>query len=465
MTSTMPWADHGSTGGYDGPTLRAIRESMGVPLRRIARQASMSHGHLSKVERGEYGRPITPAILAAYERVTGVSLAEAARALVEQRQGVTGSRGRTWVPGQLSDMRRLGFNAAIGAVAIGGQLGEPYSRLLDSTGRPTIAIPPRCRDAEQLQQMAAFVTSLDLRYGGGFTSQLSKAVLRWAVPMLDVVSLSTATGQRMYAAVAALAARAAWAAFDTGAHEAARSLYRLALYTAVRSSDANLRAHLLADAAAQHNHLGYHHDALDITRLVAGDERVSHAVRMVLHGVQARAYAAAGQADLCRRNITQAEQAHAEAADTQPDGWQASLCHPTHLAATTGHALAVLHQHTGEPADLHQAQTRLQAAAAGFDPTTHPRATALCMARLALLNLHTGDLAAGHRWATQALAIHSEVDSARLRRALTEVRKAAEDHRDEATMSELAAAIATATTATEPTPPGDQPQQRPGADS
>ncbi|MGH3682613.1 MAG: helix-turn-helix domain-containing protein, partial [Natronosporangium sp.] len=41
----------------DGPTLRAVRESIGVPLRRIARQAGMSHGHLSKVERGEHGRP------------------------------------------------------------------------------------------------------------------------------------------------------------------------------------------------------------------------------------------------------------------------------------------------------------------------------------------------------------------------------------------------------------------------
>jgi transcriptional regulator with XRE-family HTH domain len=100
---------------YDGPTLRAIRESMGVPLRRVARQAGMSHGHLSKVERGEHGRPITPAILAAYEKVTGVSLADAAAALAEHREGVIGRRGNTWQPGQLTDMRRLAFNAALGA--------------------------------------------------------------------------------------------------------------------------------------------------------------------------------------------------------------------------------------------------------------------------------------------------------------------------------------------------------------
>jgi transcriptional regulator with XRE-family HTH domain len=43
----------------DGPTLRAIRESTGTALRRIARHAGMSHGHLSKVEHGEHGRPVT----------------------------------------------------------------------------------------------------------------------------------------------------------------------------------------------------------------------------------------------------------------------------------------------------------------------------------------------------------------------------------------------------------------------
>lgn len=51
--------------GYDGPTLRSLRESAGVALRKVARIAGMSHGHLSKVERGEPGRPVTPAVLAA----------------------------------------------------------------------------------------------------------------------------------------------------------------------------------------------------------------------------------------------------------------------------------------------------------------------------------------------------------------------------------------------------------------
>jgi predicted transcriptional regulator len=36
----------------DGPSLRSARQSQDVPLRKIARNAGMSHGHLSKVERG-----------------------------------------------------------------------------------------------------------------------------------------------------------------------------------------------------------------------------------------------------------------------------------------------------------------------------------------------------------------------------------------------------------------------------
>jgi hypothetical protein len=40
---------------------------------------------------------------------------------------------------------------------------------------------------------------------------------------------------------------------DVASHEAGRSLFRLALYTAARAGDPDLRAHVLVDVAAQHS--------------------------------------------------------------------------------------------------------------------------------------------------------------------------------------------------------------------
>lgn len=119
--------------GYDGPTLRSIRESAHISLRKVARVAGMSHGHLSKVERGEPGRPVTPAVLNAYETVCGVQLTGAAA-----HPPADGADG--WRRGHLSQARRRTLNAKLAAVAVGGQLGEQVNRILDATGR--ILAPP-----------------------------------------------------------------------------------------------------------------------------------------------------------------------------------------------------------------------------------------------------------------------------------------------------------------------------------
>src|SRR5690606_2761875 len=99
-----------------------------------------------------------------------------------------------------------------------------------------------------------------------------------------------------------------WAAFDSARHDNARTLFRLALDTAIITDDRDLRAHTLADIAAQHNHLGHRHDAVAVIELAEADPRISPPVRAVLYTVKARAYAATGQADQCWRYIHHAEQ-------------------------------------------------------------------------------------------------------------------------------------------------------------
>lgn len=425
---------------FDGPTLRAVRESMGVPLRRIARQTGMSHGHLSKVERGEYGRPVTPAILAAYQRATGVNMDQAAAAVAERIEGPTARRVKSWRPGELTDMRRRAYNAAMAALAIGGQLGEPFGRLLDSAGRPLTPAPPDLGDIAQLEQLTEVVTELELRFGGGLISQLAKQLLRWTAPMLDSISMGDKDSRRLHAVIGALAARAGWAAFDVAAHEAARCLFRLALYTSARSGDPSLRAHVLADTAAQHNHLGYHEDCLQIVRLAEGDERVDPAVRMVLHSVKARGYAAIGEAAACRQHVDLAEQAYS-AADAKAPGWVGTLCHEGHLYAGTGHAMAQLARRSEDQADLLDAQQRLVKAVDAFDPTTHARTRTLCVSKLAALHLNNGELDHAAAWAHQVLAAMETIRSSRLDRGLASIRAAAVSHPDEPVMSDLLAAI------------------------
>lgn len=420
---------------YDGPTLRAVREHVGIPLRRIARTAGMSHGHLSKVERGEHGRPVTPAVVAAYERVTGVKLADAVAQAADRAERQTGRPGTSWTPGQLTDLRRRGFNAAIAALTVGGHLGEPVGRLIDSASRPVTPTPPEPPDVVQLEQLTELLTSLDLRHGGGLVSQVSKTVLRWAAPMLDATGISEPASQRLHAALGALAHRAAWAAYDTSAHEAARSLFRLALAAAVRAGDHNLRAHLLADVAAQHNQLGYHQDALDLVRLGEGDERVAPAVRMPLHGVRARTYAAIGEADACRQQVEAADQCQARAlpdtgdpaASTGQD-WVGTVGTPGRLMAVTGHALAELAGHTGKAEHRDEAVLRLTTAIDELDRVSHARAHTFCTGRLALLHLTGDDRELATRWedrAQQTLLDAEDIHSSRLHHDLAALRAVA----------------------------------------
>jgi hypothetical protein len=188
-----------------------------------------------------------------------------------------------------------------------------------------------------------------------------------------------------------MAERAGWAAFDVLAHEAARSLFRLALYAATHGEDHNLRGHVLADVAAQHNQLGYRPDALDIVRLGEGDERIAPAVRMVLHGVKARTYGCLGDADACRKRIELAEEAFTWAS-TDEAGWVGRLVNVAKLYAITGHALADLAEYTGEKGDREEAIQRLGKAVEEFDSTKHARAHVLCLSRLTTLLVVNGDL-------------------------------------------------------------------------
>jgi transcriptional regulator with XRE-family HTH domain len=276
----------------DGPSLRAVRESMSVPLRRISRTAGMSHGHLSKVERGEYGRPVTPAILNAYEQVLGVKINVD---LINDATMLESTRHKaTWRPGELGPFRRRNYIANVGMLCAGGVLDQPYGRLVDSAG--TVVEPNRLGipEAGQLAQMAETLATLDLRHAGTLAGPLAFVLVRWSARLLVLVRPDDPASGPLHAAVSLVTLRAAWWKVDIGQHDAGRTLFRMALFCATQSFDADLRARVLADIAAHHACVGYGYEALDILRFAQGDERVSPEVQTLLAEVRQRALDAEG---------------------------------------------------------------------------------------------------------------------------------------------------------------------------
>jgi transcriptional regulator with XRE-family HTH domain len=414
---------------YDGPTLRSVRESAGVALRRVARQAGMSHGHLSKVERGEPGRPVTPAVLSAYEKATGVQLTGAAGH--EEDGG--------WRRGHLSEARRRAFNAKVAAVAVGGPLGEQLVRILDATGRITMPARIEIPDVVQVEHAAGLCTAIDLQYGGAVADQMARALLRWAIGLLES-GISAQVHGRLHAAIGALAQRAGWAAFDADSHETARALFSIALYSATRADDPDLRAHVIADLAAQHNFLGYPDDCLQLARFGEVDERVGPPVRMVLAMVKARAYALRGDAEACNGQIAIAEQAHT---DAEAIGWQATVATAAQLSAGIGHALATLARRTKTESAAGDARQRLTDAIGLLNPTTQARATALCTAQLATLHLEAGEREEAVACGARLLELAGELRSGRLAEHLTMLRKSAAAHANDTTVKQLTADLDT----------------------
>jgi hypothetical protein len=192
--------------------------------------------------------------------------------------------------------------------------------------------------------------------------------------------------------------------------------------------------------------VGYPEDALEIIQVVSGDDRADGRVRLVLHAVKARAHATLGDTLACYRSVEAVEAGQASlVGQPDPGGWLASLATPARVAAATGHALAELAIQTADGTAAAQASRRLSEAIDAFDATTHARAHALCVAQLAVVQLSFDQVEQGAAWGRLALLATATVRSARLYRAIAQVRRLAAEHLDQAEAKALVEEIDTAT--------------------
>lgn len=409
-------------GEHSGSVLRQARQSVGVGLSRIAYQGRLSVSHLSRVERGE--RPVTPAIVAAYQRAIGVR-----RVPVPAPSPLAALAGGNLLDHhQIQDAdqaARRRLRAAMAAVAVGGPLPEPVDNLLQRAGDGRMPARVGIADVLQIEQAQDMFTASFLRYGGGLTARLIGGHLRCAVGLRDA-TMTAPVAARLHTAIGALALRAAWAMFDAGWQPAAFDLFQVALYAAGRAGDADLRAAVLGDLATQYYYLGQVEDSLAVARLAAGDERVCPAVRCLLHTVNARGHATRGDAAETTRQIGLAEQAFAEVTAENTPVWMTRLLCAAQMQALTGQAAFLLARGcgttAGNPVHVAQAYTRLGYAAANLDPVRRARAVVVCTTRLAALHLAEGQLGEAVRVGRQAVAVARDVRSVPIKKDLRALR-------------------------------------------
>jgi hypothetical protein len=384
--------------------LRELRQWADIGLRAVSRRSGgkvrLSDSHLSRVERGL--RPVTPAVVAAYERALGMRID-------------AHTLGEITMDGEPDDADRRAFQATVATLAAGiptgGLGGEGEQRLLQEA---TYTRRPRqvtAADVNHLEQAASTLRTLDLRHGGELTCQMAGQLLRWAVNQ-RTATMTAPVRHRWHAALATLAMWGAWSAHDACQRPGARAFAVLALDAAARANEPDLRAHALADIAAQHNHHGHPDDALHTLRMADGDERTSPAVQCILHGVRARAHAALGERDRCFREIKLIEDL---VAGVQPDavpGWLGGW-HPAHVPAVIGHAHADLARTTGELDQLDQAHQLLTTAAEQL-ASIRPRAAALCLTHLAHTHYHHGNPDQATTLTEYARHLATDLRSARL---------------------------------------------------
>ena len=311
------------------------------------------------------------------------------------------SAGQSEVTDPVAAVLRQSYLTTLATVAVGGPAGEPVTDLAECLGQPQrghVLVPQRAGAAEivPLEHAAGFVRGLDLRFGGGLAAPLAGQLLTYALA-LRPATISEPMRVRLHTTTGALAMQAAWSNADNGHHDHARHLFTLAVQAAVEADEADLRAHVLAEAAAHHSQLGNHTDAATILRLADGDERTSPAVRCLIAGVRARLHAASGERQACLRAVEQVD-AYAEqvCSGTVPAwmGWE-----PAHVDALAGHALATLATACGDASDYTDAHKRLLTAVDGLAHTERTRAKILCQLQLAHLHHHNSDTEQAAAWA------------------------------------------------------------------
>ncbi|MGH3695628.1 MAG: XRE family transcriptional regulator, partial [Pseudonocardiaceae bacterium] len=285
------------------------------------------------------------------------------------------------------DVKRRQAIHTVTGLGVGALVQGPLAALLQGSSAPT-PIPHRigATDIDQVRTATRVVESWGSTYGGGgLARETVMAQLRWSDSLLEATCPDRLRPE-LFCAVGDLAAVAGYIAEDAGAPEQANRVYRYALACVEEADDWPLRAEILSSMAKQAIRTGRPDEGLTLAEqgLVRSD-RLSVAGRSMLHTDRGRALAKMRRVSETLTAIGTADDHFAHFAPDHEPPFLARH-NPARHALLAGQPLAdlaILGRDPGEATD------RLTAAAAGHDD--YPRTRAICLTKLAILTMTTGD--------------------------------------------------------------------------
>ncbi|SRR6266568_3372639 len=403
-----------------GEDLRTARKEAGLSQAHIAAVCGKSISHISRIEIGE--RVVTPAIINAYERALNTKIA----ATSQTAAGVT-----------VESVRRRNAIAAIASAFVGAATLEPLAHLLNGLPAPTLRDRVGPTEVAAVEDATDFYTALDLQYGGGLASEIARGSLRWATGLLGK-QMTDDTRERLFSAVASLADRVAWSHYDMGSHGPANRLFIMALDTAAKGDDRNLRGHIMLNYSTQIFDLGHRDDAVEVLRLALGDDRISMTEKANLHAVCARHCGGidteqSRQSALRQLGMSEDALVNADTSDAAP--WARRVtAQAGHFDSALGLALFAIGRDE-------QARERFTRALDALGPG-RVRTALRCRTRLAVIHMREGAKTQAETVARQAMDDARRVRSARVADDLQMVAASAREYGLTALASELDAGLA-----------------------
>jgi len=376
-----------------GPVFCAIRDAQRWSQEALGEFLGVEQGRISRIETG------TRPLLNVREVVWVANKLAIPAGKLGFTHGITVGRGTTTGP-KGSWVHRRNFVRHVAALTVGvaGVSGLDLDRLraLLPEAEPTGTRHVGAADVEALEQITTTLVRQDFAYGSGMAHDAAVAHLRATLPLLNA-QMTPDVRPRLYLATARLATQAGYMSFDAKQHDAARRLWMIGVNVTRAVEDplaTDQTVFLLYDMAMQAMHLQRPDEAMGLTHLghiaAAGSHPVSAATSCWLASIEARAYAAQGDAAGCDHALGRAVEQFSTVDPATRPPWGAQLGE-AHLAAMQGAAHYQLALASHHPQAAGQAVVLLLQAMEGFGPD-YARSRALHLPNLAGAHALAGDI-------------------------------------------------------------------------